>query len=1046
MNEHDFIAPPEEVRIERREFLRLSTAAAAAAALASTACEVPAENSVPFHDMPENLVDGMGKARYFHTVLDGTPVLVRTREGRPILIAPRASETSGRGITMRQQAGLMDLYDPDRATSPVSIRRKPDTATPIAWNSVSAEIVQRLKQAGPKVVLLTGPVQSPAVASAIAALREKTGMRHVAWTPIAADAAATAWEQAFGFPGMARPNLVAADLILGLGADFLDDTSAGLDRDFATRRTPDDAEKRPMSRFIQLEGRLSLTGANADARVRVRDSHLASVACALAHELIVTRSLGPLAGNADVAQALAPYSVDAVAGTTGIPADTVKGLAGDLAKAAGHAIVLSGGPASTAASGVALETAALVLNITLGAFDAGLFDEAGAVVPAPGHADALATLADELRSGGVDLLLLAGANPVYDAPAGVNVVEALAKVPFIVSLNDRVDETGALADLVAPLSHPFECWGDASLPGGAVAIQQPVIQPLGNTRGLLDVLVDLAAAVGDPAALAAVASATKQLPVPPVGTAERLPSTSVAWHYLRAAWAARLGADPTTPAFDAAWNDVLRAGAWHGPAQQAAPRAFNPAAMAAFATAAKPAAPDTIELQLYPHLALHDGSRGNNAWLHEVPDPITRIAWGGALSIAPRRFDEMKLANGDLVEVDAGHAKIVAPAYRHAGMHTNQVALPLGLGRTLCGAIGANIGANAFPLRQRANGTVVASGLVVTLRPIGSNERLAIGQGSEVLDREARPLVPATTLTAFEANAKAGTDQIEGGESAWPEHEYPKARWAMAIDLSKCTGCAKCVVGCQAENNIPVVGRHGILDGRPMAWMRIDRYYDAPPKEGGWDAAVWDAPLEVVEEPHTLFEPMLCQHCENAPCESVCPFSATMHSEDGLNQQIYNRCVGTRYCANNCPFKVRRFNYWEMSKRQESTFFRWLVPRIAKNAELNTRVPMQLKNNPEVTVRSRGVMEKCSFCVQRIRLARAEAIRNGANPDQLPDDAVVPACMEACPSKAITFGNLHAKDSRVSAQASSPRAMRLLDSVGVKPAISYLTKVRNDKA
>jgi molybdopterin-containing oxidoreductase family iron-sulfur binding subunit len=340
----------------------------------------------------------------------------------------------------------------------------------------------------------------------------------------------------------------------------------------------------------------------------------------------------------------------------------------------------------------------------------------------------------------------------------------------------------------------------------------------------------------------------------------------------------------------------------------------------------------------------------------------------------------------------------------------------------------------------------VASGLPVTIRRVEGHELLALAQGSDVIDRASRPIVPTTTLTAFEANAASGTEQIEGGPSAWPEHDYPHARWAMAIDLSRCNGCGKCVIGCQAENNIPVVGQRGVQDGREMSWIRIDRYYDAPKKDGGWDAEVWDGPLEVVEEPQTLFEPMLCQHCENAPCESVCPFSATMHSEDGLNQQIYNRCVGTRYCANNCPFKVRRFNFWELSKRQDSSFFRWLVPRIAKNAELNTRAPMQMKNNPEVTVRSRGVMEKCSFCVQRIRLARAEAIRNGTDKDNLPDDAVVPACMEACPTKAITFGNVHAPNSRVAALAASPRAMRLLESVDVKPSISYLTKVRNDKA
>jgi len=1045
MSAHEPTAPT-EVRIERREFLRLSSVAAAAAALASTACQMPPETSVPFHDMPENLVDGMGQARYFHTVIEGTPVLVRTREGRPILVAPRARETSGRGMTVRHQAALLDLYDPDRAQGPLSLRRRPDTATALPWNSVSADVVSRLQSSGAKSVLLTGPVHSPALASVIAALTARSGLRHVVWTPIAPGATSTAWSRAFGRPEVARPTLADADLIVGLGAEFLDDTSHGLEREFAARRSPDAADKRPMSRFIQLEGRLSLTGANADARIRVRDSQLASVACALAHELVVVRHLGPLAGDAAAAQALAPYAIDAVAESTGVPTDSLKGLASEMARAAGHALVIAGGSASTTASGVALETAALVLNVTLGAFEAGLFDDSAAAVLDASGADALAALADDLRAGTVEMLIVAGANPVYDAPAGTPFADALAKVPFIVSLNDRVDETGALADVLAPVSHPFESWGDAELPGGAAALQQPVILPLGNTRGALDLLVDWAAALGDPASAAAVATATKPLPAPPVGTAEHLPSTSLAWHYLRAAWASRLGADPASPGFDLTWNEVLRAGAWRPAAREATPRAFDAGVLALLAPATPPAAKDSVELQLYPHLALADGRHGNNGWLHELPDPVTRITWGGALSIAPRRFDAMQLTNGDLVEVDAGHATIVAPAYRHAGMHHDQVALPLGLGRTGCGPVGAHIGQNVFPLRQRANGLLVAAGFPVTLRRVDGHERLAIGQGSEVLDREARPLVPATTLTAFEANAAAGTEQIEGGPSAWPEHQYAKARWAMAIDLSTCTGCAKCVVGCQAENNIPVVGRHGMLDGRPMAWMRIDRYYDAPEKEGGWGAEVWDGPLEVVEEPHTLFEPMLCQHCENAPCESVCPFSATMHSEDGLNEQIYNRCVGTRYCANNCPFKVRRFNYWEMSKRQDSTFFRWLEPRIAHNAELNTRPPMQMKNNPEVTVRSRGVMEKCSFCVQRIRLARAEAIRNGADPDSLPDDAVVPACMEACPSQAITFGNLHAQGSRVAAQAASPRAMRLLDSVGVKPAISYLTKVRNDKA
>jgi molybdopterin-containing oxidoreductase family iron-sulfur binding subunit len=832
-----------------------------------------------------------------------------------------------------------------------------------------------------------------------------------------------------------------------------------------------------MSRFIQLEGRLTLTGANADRRIRVRDSHLPRVAAALARELIVVRKIGPLAADAAVATALEAFALDGAAAAAGLGAGVLKALADELAGAQGRTLVIAGGSASSSASGPALEAATLLLNVTLGAFDAGLFDEAAAEEPSSGGGAALAALAEEMRAGQIELLIVAGVNPVYDAPSSLGFAEAMAKVPFVVSLNDRLDETSVLADLLAPLSHPFECWGDTSLPKGLQAVQQPVIQPLFDTRGLLDVLVEWGAALGDAAAVSAVAATSAALTAAPPApaTAAPAPSTSVAWRYLRAAWAARFALDPATPAFQAAWNEVLRTGRWSVPASVApmaaersavavsartgatadtamaglasAPRTFAASSLSMLAPlAATTGASPGLELQLYPHFALADGRSANNGWLNELPDPITRITWGGALSIAPRRFDEMKLTNGDLVEIDAGHAKVVAPAYRHAGMHDDQVALPLGLGRTSCGAIGNGVGPNAYPLRVLAGGRMISAGLPVKISKVTGNEPLAFGQGSDVIDRDRRPLVPVTTLSAFEKDRASGTEQQEGGPSIWPAHAYPNARWAMAIDLSKCNGCGKCVIGCQAENNIPVVGRQGMLDGREMSWMRIDRYYDAPKKDGQWDAEVWDGPLAVVEEPQTLFQPMLCQHCENAPCETVCPFVATMHSGDGLNQQIYNRCVGTRYCANNCPFKVRRFNYWELSKKQDSAFFRWLVPRIARNAELNTRAPMQMKNNPEVTVRARGVMEKCSFCIQRIRAAGSEAIREGRPKDHFPDGAVVPACMEACPTGAITFGDVNNPGSRVAQLAAHPRAMRLLDALGVKPSISYLTKVRHDKA
>ena len=1076
MNPKDTSTRPDAPGLDRREFLRVSGALAAGGALMSAGCQVPQEATVPFHDMPENLVDGIGRARFFHTVIDRSPVVVKTREGRPILVTPRPDDASGRGLTVRHQASLMDLYDPDRAVGPLSVRRGKGAPVASGWAAISPDVVSRLKAEGAKAVLLTGPVDSPALAAAIAAITAQTGARHVAWSPIESDAAGEAWKQAFGDARVWRPRLDKADLVVGLGAEFLDRPEDGLEREFAVRRSPDrlaegggapSAEGGRMSRFVQLEGRLTLTGANADKRIRVRDSNLARVGAALAHELIVVRKIGPLAADAAVGQALASFAIDAVAAQAGVDAAILKALADELAAAAGKALVVAGGSACASASGPAIELAALLLNVTLGAFDAGLFDEAAAEEPHSGGAAALSALVGEMNAGQVRMVIVAGANPVYDAlpPRRLKFAEALAKVPFVVSLNDRLDETSLLADLLAPVSHPFECWGDVSLPKGLLAIQQPVIQPLFDTRGLLDILVEWAAAAGDAAALAAVTAASASAAKAPVpATAAPAPSPSVAWHYLRAAWGARLALDPATPAFEAAWNEVLRAGQWGPSAFAGRPRRF--AVKARARASARPAsAPRTIapgacsmlaalgagasaglELQLYPHFALANGRSANNGWLNELPDPITRITWGGALSIAPRRFDEMKLASGDLVEIDAGHAKLVAPAYRHAGMHYDQVALPLGLGRTACGAIGAGVGPNAFPLRLLAAGRLLSAGLPVTIRKADGNEPLAFAQGSDVIDRDRRPLVPVTTLSAYEKDQKSGTEQQKGGPSIWPAHEYPNARWAMAIDLSKCNGCGKCVIGCQAENNIPVVGRHGMLDGREMSWMRIDRYYDAPAKDGRWGAEVWDGPLEVVEEPQTLFEPMLCQHCENAPCETVCPFVATMHSADGLNQQIYNRCVGTRYCANNCPFKVRRYNFWEMSKKQESAFMRWLVPRIARNAELNTRAPMQMKNNPEVTVRSRGVMEKCSFCIQRIRAAGSEAVREGKAKAHFPDGAVVPACMEACPTGAITFGDVNHPGSRVAALAAHPRAMRLLDAVGVKPSISYLTKVRHDKA
>ena len=1035
-------------QMNRREFLRVGGALAAGTALAGTGCKPPQEATVPFHDMPETMAAGLGKSRYYTTVLEGAPVLVRTREGRPILVVPNPDDPTVRGLTVRDQAALMDLYDPDRATGPVSLRRGRGAPVPTSWDAVGAEVVARLRQSGKPVALVTGPVASPALSAAIAELASSVGLRHVEYSPIECDAAAAAWLSAFGTVAPPRPRLDRADLIVGFGAEFVDRPRDGLERDFAQRRAPrscDCGTGAPgswgMNRFVQFEGRLSLTGANADQRVRVRDSQLADVAAAVAHQIVVVHRVGPLAGQSAVTRALSPYTAEAVAAATGVEAAFITELAEQILEAGDRAIALAGGAASTAASGLALETAVILINESLSGHGTPVFDQQARQPLAHGGARALAELAADMRAGQVGALLLAGPNPVYDGPAGLDFAAAMGGVDLVVSLNSRTDETSALADYLAPASHALECWGDAALPGGVCAVQQPAIQPLYDTHGLLDILVAWGAAAGVGGDIAAAAALSR----PPADAAADAPVTnpSGAYHYLRAQWAARLQqGDVGSAPFEQAWNGVLSAGFFQGVERFAAPRPFAGAAVACLGTPPAPAA--GLELQTYPGFALDGGASANNGWLQEFPDPVTRISWGNALSMAPRRFDEMGLANGDLVEVAVNGARLTLPAYRHAGMHHDQLAVALGYGRTACGAIGADIGDNAFGLRALADGGAIGAGLAATVQVAGGKRELALAQGSDVIDRDRRPLVPATTLAAYAEDPKSGTEQPPGGPSAWDEHEYDGPRWAMAIDLSKCNGCGKCTIACQAENNIPVVGGQGIIDGREMSWMRIDRYYDAPRKDGRWDAEVWDGPLEVVEEPQTLFEPMLCQHCENAPCETVCPFVATMHSDDGLNQQIYNRCVGTRYCANNCPFKVRRYNWYEYSHPRESWFFNLVVPELKRHAELNTRGRMQMKNNPEVTVRTRGVMEKCSFCIQRIREARAEATRDGRDKEKLPDGTVVPACMEVCPTGAIVFGDINDPDSEVSALARSPRAMKLLEMTGVKPSISYLTKVRND--
>lgn len=1020
--------------MNRRDFLRVSGALSAGIALAATGCQMPVEPVVPFVTRPEGLRT-LGKPKYYATVLNETPLIVRTREGRPILLAGNPAHPSKRALSLKTQAALLDLYDPDRAKGPLNVQRGQVLPLDGDWELIGQAVGAGLKEFKDKIALITPPISGPATKAVLQKFKDAYGVKHLAYKAYHNPAIAEAWAACFGERTIGQARFDKASLLVGFGAEFIDYPESGAEKQFAEIHNPENPDK--MSRFVAFEGRLTLSGANADSRFRVRDSHLPFVALAIAHELVVNKKVGPLSGDATVEEVLSEYSAETVADQINFSARDIKALAEELAMAGKTSLVWAGGTASSGANGEILEIAVNLINYSLGALGHTI-----ELQPKPDHE--VSTLSDfaeligEIEKGSIKMLIIYGVNPVYDLPDSFGFKAAIDKLALSVSLNDRLDETSMLMDFLAPASHPFESWADSNISDSIFTVQQPVIRPLYSTFGFLDILIAWGSLGGG---IADFSDAVNQASD---ATGKSAENHSPAYYFIQKKWRELFYHQMAKLIdFQSYWEDILGSGYLELAAGSHEPDPLNVGALQSIGKLSHPKT-DGLELQIFPHPALYDGASANNGWLQEFPDPISRICWGDWLAIAPKRFDRMGLKNGDLVNINFNGKTLSYPAFRQAGMHENQLALPSGFGRTSAGEVGNNVGRNAFMALPADNGRLLRSGISVTMAKTDGQEPLAIPQGSDVIDRERRPLVPVTNLEAFKKDPKAGTGQTPGGPSAWTDHPYEGIRWAMAIDLSRCNGCGKCSLACQSENNIPVVGKQGVIDGREMSWIRIDRYYEAPAKEGGWSDVVWDGPLAVVEEPKTVFEPMLCQHCENAPCETVCPFVATLHSEDGINQQIYNRCVGTRYCANNCPFKVRRYNWFEYSEERTNSFFNLLVPQMKEHARLNVRGRMQMKNNPEVTVRSRGVMEKCSFCIQRIREATAQATREG-RPKKLNDGEVVPACMESCPTDAIVFGNINDPNSRIAKLAKDPRAMRLLELTGVKPSISYLTKVRNEK-
>jgi molybdopterin-containing oxidoreductase family iron-sulfur binding subunit len=861
------------------------------------------------------------------------------------------------------------------------------------WADAEALAAQKIKAAGRgQVLLITGNAAGTRAKFLDAWLAALGAAPKLVLDPLSLHSQRAANERSFGRAEIARNRIDAASYLLNFGSEFLEtwQNPVRQGREFAAMHAMDDAKK-TKGKFVHVGSHVSLTGANADEWVSVKPGSEAALALALARE-VAERNKARLGGEAArIGAALASHTAERAETATGVKAATIRRLAGEFAKA-GASLALAGGNTLATTEATGTQIAVNLLNYVAGNVGKTvLFGAGGLNDPSHSFAQWMDAL-NKMRQGQVKVLIVDGANPVYSLPAAAKAAEALSKVDFIVSLSSAWDETTRMAHLALPGQTFLERWGDANPERGVNSLVQPAMAPVFPVKAAEDTLLAIAKALG-------VAAFAKTVTYRDV---------------LRAAWAAVKSEHGAGGDFEEFWRESLRRGGIFGKAAAPAAVRFNADAIAAAA------APPKIEgegLTLLATVSLRhrDGRGASNPWLQEIPDPLSQVVWDSWADINPRTAQRLGIAHGDLIRVTTAQGTVETAAFLHYGVHDDAIAIPIGQGHTGSGRDADSRGVNVLDLlpaaMDRASGQFAYVSTRVKVEKTGQQAYLASNKGSP------RQMDRGIIQTM-------GVAQVAAGEAPKPEHParpqsfYPPIekstpgyhdpyRWGMAIDVDRCTGCSACVAACYAENNIAVVGKERVFLGREMSWLRIERFL-----EGSGDSY------------RTLLQPMLCQQCGNAGCEPVCPVYATYHNPDGLNAQIYNRCVGTRYCSNNCAYKVRRFNWFN---------YEW-------------DAPLHLQLNPDVSVRSKGVMEKCTFCVQRIQRAKMNAHKDGR---EVRDGEVVTACQQTCPTGAIAFGNLADPQSAVSRQSARGEERRkervrqyeVLEELRQQPAVTYLRKV-----
>jgi Fe-S-cluster-containing dehydrogenase component/anaerobic selenocysteine-containing dehydrogenase len=934
----------------RRDFLKLMGFTVGYAALANS-CEMPVRKAIPYLVQPEEITPGIADY-YASTFFDGhdyCSILVKTREGRPIKIEGNTlSKLTHGGTNARVQASVLSLYDLARLKEPLKDKKE------TSWQVVDQEVADKLKTingSNGKIVLLSPSVISTSTRKAVEDF--KTAFPTTEWIiydTVSSAAQLDANEANFGIRALPSYHFDRAALIVSFNADFLGNWILPVQyaRDYTKSRKLIGVDK--MSRHIQYESYLSLTGSNADTRVQMKPSEELTFLLNLYNEL---------------------------AGEKGMPAESVeaspldfKPLAMELKANKGKSLVISG------TNNFYIQAAVNAINNLLGNYGETL-EMSTPVYVRQGNDREMNRMVDEMNNGDIKALIVYGVNPVYDYCEPEKFIEGLKKCELTVSLSDILDETSLLCNYVCPDSHYLESWNDAEPKKNHYSLAQPAINKIFNTRQAQESLLKWA-------------------------------GNEIGFYdFIRVYWEKEIYPKQSDfHSFDQFWNKSLQDGVAEIVDSTFGIFDFKSVDL----SQAKTENPDGLELVLYENIGIGTGRHANNPWLQELPDPITKAVWDNYACVSPSYAIEHDLKNEDVVKINGGFE---LPVLVQPGQHKDTVGIAIGYGRTSAGRVADGIGKNTYSYITTDNGYRELSGRIVTIEKVaGKTYPLATTQTQHTM--EGRAIIRETTLEKWKEDPSSGNEMhkenVKKNQTLYKIPVFDSYHWSMAINLNACIGCSNCEIACQAENNIAVIGKEQVKNRRIMHWIRIDRYFS-----------------EEIDNPEVTHMPVLCQHCDNAPCENVCPVAATSHSTEGLNQMTYNRCIGTRYCMNNCPYRVRRFNWFNYLNANEFHY------NMGNDQE-------KLVLNPDVTVRSRGVLEKCSMCVQRIQDQKLKAkIENR----EVKEGDIKTACQQSCPGDAIVFGDINDPESEVAKLFENPRTYQLLEQLHTLPSVSYITKVRN---